>query len=255
MNREARMRRSSRALLLLGALLAACSSPSPAPSAIDEVDEIIASNLAARGGQDKIQALQSIRQTGLVTASGGRVARLVREIKRPSLFRLEFSFQGTTSVFAHDGETGWQVAPMQGQFEPQAATPGADAAAGADQRDIEGPLVNWREKGHRVELVGREMLLGGEAFKLELTLVDGAIRYDYVDVATRRIVRSDFTRIVEGRPVELRNTFSDFREVDGLVFSYLIETQAKDRPQILRIAVEEIELDPDLDEARFRLPQ
>jgi zinc protease len=106
-----------------------------------------------------------------------------------------------------------------------------------------------------VELVGREMLSGGEAFKLELTLEDGAIRYDYIDIATRQIVRSDFTRMIGGRPTLLQNVFSDFREVGGLVFPHLIETQAKDRPQILTIAVEEIDLDPDLDDERFQLPR
>ena len=65
-------------LPLLGALLAGCSTPSP-------VDEIVASNLAARGGKARLQALRSIRETGTVTASGGRVARVVREIKRPGL--------------------------------------------------------------------------------------------------------------------------------------------------------------------------
>ena len=255
MNRQARMWRTSRALPLLCALLAACSPPSSTPSPVDEVDQIVASNLAARGGKERLQALQSIRQTGFATASGGRVARVVREIKRPGLFRLEFSYQGTTSVFAHDGEVGWQVAPMQGQFEPMATTPETDAAAGADQRDIEGPLVDWREKGHVVKLVGREILPGGEAFKLELKLEDGAIRYDYIDVASHQVVRSDFVRRIGEHPMQLQNTFSDFREVNGLVFPHLIETQAKDRPQILRIAVEEIELDPDLDDARFRLPE
>jgi len=243
------MRRYLKTLPLLGALFSACSSPSP-------VDEIVVSNLAARGGKERLQALQSIRETGTATASGGRVARVVREIKRPGLFRLEFSSQGTTSVFAHDGETGWQVAPLQGQFEPQATTPEADVAGGGvDQRDIEGSLVDWREKGHLVELVGRETLPGGEAFKLKLTLKDGAIRYDYVDVASRQIVRSDITRTIRGRPVQLENTFSDFRETGGLVFPHLIETHVKDRPQVLRIVVEKIELDPDLDDARFRLPR
>jgi hypothetical protein len=179
---------------------------------------------------------------------------VVREIKRPGFFRLEFSYQGTTSIFANDGETGWQVAPLQGQFEPKAMAPEADAAAGVDQRDIEGPLVDWREKGHMVELLGRETLPGGEAFKLKLTLEGGAIRYDYVDVASRQVVRADVTRTIRGRPVELQNTFSDFREVGGIVFPYLIETRAKDRPEVIRIEVEKIELDPDLDDARFRLP-
>jgi hypothetical protein len=248
MNRKAAMRRYLKALPLLGAIFAACSSPSP-------VDEIVASNLAARGGRERLQALRSIRETGTVTASGGRVARVVREIKRPGLFRLEFSYQGTTSVFAHDGKGGWQVAPLQGQLEPQAVAPEADAAGGVDQRDIEGPLVNWREKGHSVELVGRETLPTGEAFKLKLTLAGGAIRYDYVDVASRQVVRSDVTRTVRGRPVQVEMTFSDFREVGGLVFPHLIETHVKDRPQVIRIAVEKIELDPDLDDAIFQLPR
>jgi hypothetical protein len=181
-NREALVRSFLILVPLLGALLAACSPPAP-------VDEIVASNLAARGGRDRIRALRSIRETATATASGGRVARVVREIKRPGFFRLEFSYQGPTSVF-----------------------------------------------------------------KLKLTLEGGAIRYDYVDVASRQVVRADVTRTIRGRPVELQNTFSDFREVGGIVFPYLIETRAKDRPEVIRIEVEKIELDPDLDDARFRLP-
>jgi hypothetical protein len=230
MNREAPMRSCLNLLPLLGALLASCSSPSP-------VDEVVASYLAARGGTERIQALSSIR-----------------EIKRPGLVRLEFSTQSTTSVFANDGSIGWQVAPLQGVFEPQVVPPEADAAGGVDQRDIEGPLVNWREKGHVVELVGRETLPGGEAFKLKLTLKGGAIRYDYVDVVSHMLVRSDFTRIVRGHPVELQNTFSDFREVGGLVFPHHIETRAKERPDVIEVEIETIELDPELDDALFRLP-
>lgn len=248
MNRKSPMSRCSMLLPLLGAFLASCSSRSP-------VDEIVDANLAARGGKGRIQALSSIRETGTATASGGRVARVVREIKRPGMFRLEFSAQGTTAVFANDGTTGWQVAPLQGVFEPTVVPPEADAAGGVDQRDIEGSLVDWRDKGHLVELVGRETLPGGEADKLKLTLAGGAVRYDYVDAATHQIVRSDVTRIVRGHPVELQSSFSDFREVGGLVFPHLIEFRAKDRPEVVRIELETIELDPELDDSLFRLPE
>jgi hypothetical protein len=248
MNRRNPIRLSLRALPLLGALLAACSSPSP-------VDEVVDSNLVARGGKARIQALRSIRETGTATAGGGRVARVIREIRRPGLMRLQFSYQGTTSVFAHDGETGWQIAPLQGEFEPKVMTPEGQETAEADQRDIEGPLVDWREKGHVVKLVGRETLPGGEAFKLEVTLKWGAVRHVYVDVASRQIVRSDVTRTVRGRPVQLETTFSDFRKVGGLVFPHLIDTHVKDRPQAIRIVVEKIELDPELDDARFQFPR
>jgi hypothetical protein len=55
--------------------------------------------------------------------------------------------------------------------------------------------------------------------------------------------------------VELQNTFSDFRAVGGIVFPHLIETRAEGRPETITIEVETIELDPDLDDARFRLPE
>ena len=245
------------ALALLGALCMACSSsPPPSSSASSPaVDEIVAAHLAARGGKDRLQALQSIRETGTVTASDGRVARVVREIQRPGLFRLEFSYQGTTSVFAHDGKTGWQIAPLQGEFEPRAMPPETDSAGGADQRDIEGPLVDWRKKGHVVELAGRESIAGAETDKLKVVLQDGVVRYDYVDVASHMVVRSDVPRLVRGHRVELQNTFSDFRKVSGIVFPHRIETHVKDRPQVLKIDVERIELDPQLDPARFRMPR
>ena len=222
---------------------------------MDKVDEIVAAHLAARGGQDRIQALRSIRETGTMTASDGRVARIVREIQRPGLFRLEFSYQGTTSVFAHDGTAGWQIAPLQGQFEPRAMPPEADAAGGADQRDIEGPLVDWREKGHTVELAGRESLAGAEVDKLKVVLRDGVVRYDYVDAASHMVVRSDVSRLIRGHRVELQSTFSDFRPVSGIVFPHAIEIQVKDRPQVLKVTVEQIELNPQLDPASFRMPR
>lgn len=241
------------ALALLGVLFTTCSPPSS--SSPPSVDEIIAAHLAARGGKDRIQALRSIRETGTVNASDGRVARVVREIQRPALFRLEFTYQGTTSVFANDGKSGWQIAPLQGQFEPRAMPPEADAAGGADQRDIEGPLVDWKEKGHVVELVGRESIAGAETDKLKVVLRGGVVRHDYVDVASHMIVRSDVSRLVRGHRVELQSTFSDFREVSGIVFPHLIEFRVKDRPQVLKIVVERIELNPELDPASFQMPR
>ncbi len=250
MKREAMMKNTLKMLPILGALFVACASPPPSP-----VDEIVNSNLAARGGIEAIQALQSMRATGTATASGGRIARVVQEIKRPGFYRLEFSSQGTTAVFAHDGETGWQVAPLQGIFEPQIVTPEIDSEAGIDERDIEGPLVNWREKGHTVELVGRETLPGGEADKLKVTLVDGEIRYDYVDVASHQVARSDEIEMINGREVVLVKSYSDFREVDGLYFPHHIETHVADRPETITITVETFELNPEIDDTRFQFPQ
>jgi outer membrane lipoprotein-sorting protein len=249
-------RRFLRALLLSALVCAACASPPaepPAPTP-SPVDEVVEAHLAARGGKEKLRALRSTRETGTMTASDGRVAKVVREIKRPDLFRLEFTYEGTKSVFAFDGKAGWQVAPLFGSFEPETMPADAKAAA-VEQGDIESFLVDWREKGHAVELVGREPLPSGEAFKLKVALAGGRTRNDWIDATTHQIVRSDVTRMVDGRPVEIVNTFSDFREVGGITFPHAIESHVKDRPQTLRVVVRKIELDPELDDARFQMPQ
>jgi len=235
-------------LILVTLLATSCAST---PSI---VDDIVNSNIEARGGRDRITSLNSIRATGTITGPGGRVAHVVREVKKPGLFRLEFDFQGTTSVFAHDGTSGWQVAPLQGQFAPLAMPAEADAASGADQRDIEGTLVDWKKKGHVVSFVGHEVIDGKDTFKLKTDMRGGGTRYDYVDAASHQIVRSDVTRIVQGHATILETKFSDFRATDGLMFPRAIEMHVKDRPEVLRVAIDNIELNPPLDDARFRMP-
>ena len=133
-------------------------------------------------------------------------------------------------------------------------TIGDPATSNSGLELVRGQLVDWRAKGHQVELVGREKLATGEADKLKVTLKGGAVRYDWVDVASRQIVRTDVTRIVYGRPAALTNLFSEFREAGGIVFPHRIQSSAPDRPRTLTIAVEKIELDPALDAARFRFP-
>jgi hypothetical protein len=164
------------------------------------VDDIVASNLAARGGKERIQALNSIRASGTATDPAGRVAHIVREVKRPGMFRLEFNFQGTTSVFAHDGNIGWQVAPLQNQFEPMGITSEKDAASGDDQRDMR-PAGRLKQKGHVVTLMGREPSTAGH-LQLKVEMKGGGVR---TTMWTSRRTRSslDVTRMIQRHPTVL----------------------------------------------------
>ena len=217
------------------------------------VDEIVARHIDARGGRDKIKALQSVRMTGRIRAGGGRQASVVREVSRPGLIRLEFTIDGVTNVFAFDGVHGWQVSPSFGSFEPQALAAGGEELA-TEQADIEGPLVDWKAKGHRVELVGRQTVDGREVYELKLTLKGGAVLYDSLDAQSLLEVRRRATRTVRGASVEVDTTFGDYREVGGLRFPYTIDSFASGRARHVEVTVENVELNPALDAARFRMP-
>jgi hypothetical protein len=218
------------------------------------VDEIVARHIEARGGRDKIKALQSVRMTGHVRTGGGRQAAVVREVSRPGLLRLEFTVDGVTNVFAFDGAHGWQVSPSFGSFEPVALAPGGEELA-TEQADIEGPLVDWKAKGHRVELVGRKTVEGREVHELKLTLKGGAVLYDSLDAQSLLEARRRATRTVRGATVEVETTFGDYREVGGLRFPYAIDSFASGRARHVEVTVEKVELNPPLDAARFRMPE
>lgn len=63
---------------------------------------------------------------------------------------------------------GWNFLPFQGQATPAELT--ADQVkASQSQLDIQGPLLNYKEKGSQVELAGQEKVDGKDAYKIKLT--------------------------------------------------------------------------------------
>jgi len=235
-------------------ILAAVALVVPPNVAAQTLDEIAARYVAARGGREALSAVRTLRMTGRATAGPGRQAIVRREIARPGRIRTEFVFQGTTGVYAWDGSAGWRVSPLDGRLEPE-PLPAEEAVLAGEQADIEGPLVDWKAKGHAVELVGKESLPGGPAHRLKVTLKSGAVRHLWVDAATGLVVRTASTRAVRGREVAIETTLGDFRETGGVTFARSIETGVPGRPRRLRIVVESVEVNPALDDTRFRTPR
>jgi outer membrane lipoprotein-sorting protein len=240
--------------LVLSVVVAASLAAAPARAANPPtVDKILSKYVAARGGLQKIRSVQSLRQTGHVTAGPNREGIVTRELKRPAHTRFEFKVQGVTAVFVSDGKRGWKVDPFQGNAEVQ-PLPDEVVAEAAEQGDFEGPLVDWKAKGHKIELAGQEDLAGRAAYKLKVTLASGAVRYDYIDAKTMNLVRTDSTRQVRGRTVQIQTTFGDFKKTDGLLFPRFVEVAAVGRPDTMRIDVESVEVNPSLSDARFAMP-
>ena len=239
---------ASRVLLAAGAVAALAAAPVPT------VDDIVAQHVKARGGREALSAVKTLRMTGRAFGGPGREAIVRREFARPGRLRTEFVFQGTTGVYVWDGSSGWQVSPLDGSLEAKPLAEEA-AALSSEQADFEGPLVDWKAKGHRIERVGSATLPDGEAHELKLTLKSGVVRRIWVDAASGLVVKTASTRKVRGRETEFEVSYGDYRETSGLRFARLLEIGAKGRPQRLKIVVENVEINPTLDESRFKMPR
>ena len=146
-------------------------------------DELIAKNIQARGGMEKMKAIKTLRITGKFEGGGGFTASVGQENQRPNLLRETLTLQGMTAVQAYDGSAGWQIQPFGGKKDPELM--GED-----DVRDLlldadfDGPLVDYKEKGSTVEYMGHDVVDGDDALRLKVTLKNGDVIYDYLDPDT-----------------------------------------------------------------------
>src|SRR5262245_42308633 len=107
-------------------------------------DELIAKNIEARGGLEKIRAIRSLRYSGKAHF-GPTTLDFTMIIKRPGMLRREFSWQGLTSVTAYDGSVGWRINPFRGRKDPEKMA--ADNVKGLQlTADLDGPLVDYKAK-------------------------------------------------------------------------------------------------------------
>jgi len=243
-----------RRMILAGALLAWL-----APMAVAETaDEVVAKYIAARGGMEKIKAVNSRKVTGKMVMGGGAMeAPVVMMNRRPRDSRLEFTFQGMTGVQVFDGsgDVAWSIMPFMGKKEPEAAPP-EESKLSAEEADFDGPLVDWKEKGHQIELVGKEQVEGADAFKVKVTRKSGNIEYVYIDAETGLEVKTEKKQVVRGTEIETETYMSDYKEIDGVPFPYTLSMGRKGgaENQRQKLTFEKIETNVAMNDTLFKLP-
>jgi len=216
-------------------------------------DELVAKNIEAKGGMDKILAIQTIRETGRFSQQGFN-ADVAQENKRPNLVRETFAVQGMTAVQAYDGSTGWQIQPFGGKKDPQLM--GDD-----DMRDllidsdIDGPLMNYKQKGNVVEYLGHDTVDGDDALRLKVTLKNGDIIYYYLDPDTYLEIRTETQEFIRGSVRESTKDLGAYKQVAGVYFPFSLASGPKSDPsQWQHITIEKIEVNVPLESSEFAVP-
>ena len=242
-------RKRTAALLAALGIAEALAAQTEKPTA----DELVARSIQARGGLEKIKSIQSMRMTGKMKLADETLPTVL-EIKRPSMTRWEFTFDGQTAVQAYDGKTAWMLMPFAGVTQPQKMSP-SETADIELQADIDGPLVDAAAKGNTIEVVGREKIEGDvDAWHLKIKRKTGDTRDVYLDAKTYLQVLAVTKRSVDGKDVEIRSTIGDYRDVSGLMLPHSFEAAASGVDQTQSLKFEKIELNVPIDDSRFAMP-
>ncbi|MHC4697387.1 MAG: outer membrane lipoprotein-sorting protein [Planctomycetota bacterium] len=215
------------------------------------LDEVIAKNIEAVGGREKLAAVKTVIMSGKNVVGGGMEMPMRMELKRPGKIRVEFIVQGMTGVQAFDGEAGWFVMPFMGRTEPERMPPD-QIDVFRDQADFDGPLLDYKKKGHKVELVGKDEVEGADVYKLKVTKKSGNVEYHFIDAEYFLTVQTKSKMKLQGTEIELQASYSDFKEVDGLIFPHSIKETGMGGSTVV---FEKIELNTQIDDQRFAMPE
>src|SRR2546423_6796421 len=218
------------------------------------VDELVAKNVAAKGGADALRALQSVRFTGKMLVNEGQFQlAYVQTKKRPGEVRSEATLQGMTAIQAYDGEQGWRVYPFQGRKDPEKMS-ADDTKSLMEDAEIDGPLVDWKAKGSSVEYLGTEDVDGTLAHKLKVVRKNGDVVFVYLDPDAFLEIRSVTQRVEQGAQVEVETDVGDYEKVAGVYLPFSVESGRKNDPDKQKIVIDKAEPNVSVDDAVFKFP-
>ena len=229
---------------------------SAAPIRAQTVDEIIARYQQRIGGAERIQAIQSLLRSGKYYGGGGFEAQIRYANKRPNMVREEFAFGGMVGVNAFNGKEGWKIEPWQGKKDAESL--GEDELKGiVEDSEFDDPLIDYRQKGNTVELIGRDEIEGTAVFKVRATLKsNGDVRTYYLDADSCVPIKYEVKRTVRGAEREFEVELGDYKEVNGVLFPFAVASGPKGSSSAAKtqVAWARIEANVPLDAAAFAKP-
>jgi hypothetical protein len=232
-----------RALMITAGFFAAL------PVSAQTVDEIVAKNLEARGGLDRMLAIETVRITareplGQVAAfsvedraSDFGVVDVIIEAKRPNMQRQTTVAPGMTAIAGSDGRRAWTLDTRTRKLRTLPAVP--------PRFFLDSPLLDYRTGGSRIDIDGQAKADGKPCYRLRITTKGGDQLKAFIDTATSLDVMLE-------APGGHRIIYRDWREVGGVKVAHTVLFMSAGRAK--RRTVEKVEFNVPLDDERFLQP-
>lgn len=247
--------------LLAGVIVAATFLSSTAQTA----DEIITKYFDAMGGYSNWTKIEGYKMAAKVNQGGIEFPFIMYQMKDGRQGQI-ITFQGKEiKQGMFDGTDLWSSNPIADKIERSDAesTSNLKANLGAD---FPLPLFDYKKKGYKVELIGKETIEGTETFKVKYTknpiMVDGkskeTVEYYYFDTENFIVLMAEqeiSQGPLKGQISQLK--MSDYQEIPnsgGLIMPFSWMQSAKGQPGGQPINFTAIEINPKLDADFFKYP-
>lgn len=208
-------------------------------------DEIATKHIEAIGGKDAWNKVNSVKIEGALNVQGTDVNITVVQLHGKGM-RQDIAVQGMAGYQIVTPSEGWTFMPFQGQT---AVTPMSqdDIRQAQNELDARGSLHEYKEKGHAIELAGKENIANATCYKILVTLNSGKKETMYIDSSNYYVIRTITTQKANEQEQEIETNYSGFEKMpEGIVLPKTIVVPYG------TLTISKIEVNKPVDEAMFK---
>lgn len=217
-------------------------------------DEIINKYFENIGGKDKLSKINGFKMNMVSNYNGMEIPIEIFNDKSGKIY-VKINFQGKEiTQLAFDGKTGWSTNFMTMKAEKLDSETTENMLSQIN--DFPDPFYNYKTKGYKVELLGKETKEGTECFKIKLTKTpitvagkkeDNVVFYyfdteNYVPIMTESEVKEG-----PAKGQMSVSTMGDYQEVEGIFFPFTMNQGGQD------MTVKSIVINPTVDAKAFEM--
>jgi hypothetical protein len=186
-------------------------------------DEIVGKYLKAIGGEEAWKKVSTLKASGSMNAQGTEISLSIVSAQEKG-YRTDYTVMGMSGYSIITPKAGWYFNPGSGQTKAEPMT--ADQVnQGQDQLDLQGELINYQSKGHKVEYLGSDKLEGIDCYKLKVITKSGKEETMFIDKSNDYLIRTVTKVKVNGKEVESAVSFSNYqKQASGIVYPMTLGT-------------------------------
>ncbi len=208
-------------------------------------DEIVSKHIEAIGGADAWKKVNTMVSTGSLKIQGADIGVSITVVNGKGS-RQDISAMGMNGYQIVTPTAGWNFMPFQGQKAPEPLT-ADDLKEAQEGLDVQGNLIDYKAKGHSIELLGKDDVDGVEAFKIKETLKSGKVETIFIDPKTYYIIRQITKQKANGKEADVTTDLSNYQKLpEGIMVPLSITLPFGE------MIISKVELNKPIDENIFK---
>lgn len=208
------------------------------------IDEILNKHAEAIGGLENWAKIKSIKIDMAMKMQGMEIGISATQLNCKAM-RTDITVMGMSGYTIVTNTYGWNFMPFNGQTKPEPMTEDV-VKMSQDELCLVDRLFRYKEKGDKLESLGKDDVDGTDCFKLKLTDSIGKETTYYLDADSYLLIKKTVKATMNGQVMENSATMGNYQKIEGGIVMAMSTQAGGGEMEIQKVVV-----NPEVDESIF----